>query len=342
MKKNFSLVIGAVLFSTILPGIKANAEVLRNINGVQAIQATTQNGWVQDNGVWYFYKNGSLVKGWLQDNGSWYYLDPTSGSMKKDWQQINGIWYYLDPVYGYMRTSWQQINGSWYYLDPTNGDMKTGWQQINNKWYYLDPTYGYMRTGWQKIDGKEYYFLPSEGSMASNTFIDGYYLGSDGAKVDSQNNQQKIVNEALYWKGKIPYLSPTSYNWKTGILDKNNPPARMDCSDFTSAVYATALGIRFQDWTGSQMAVGRGIEIDGPRGGNYSNLVPGDLIIFAWPGGDSTNGDHVAIYIGNGQIVHESGTNSAGGNVKVNSLNENWGAGYGYIRNNIISIRRVI
>jgi cell wall-associated NlpC family hydrolase len=155
-------------------------------------------------------------------------------------------------------------------------------------------------------------------------------------------NQQKVVNEALYWKGKIPYWSPSSYNWQTGILDRNNPPARMDCSDFASAVYVTALGIRFQEWTGSQMTVGSGIAVESPKGGNYSNLVPGDLIIFTWTGGNYSTGDHVAIYIGNGQIVHESSTNSTGGNVKVNSINENWGTGYGYIRNNIISIRRVI
>lgn len=39
--------------------------------------------------------------------------------------------------------------------------------------------------------------------------------------------------------------------------------------------------------------------------------------------------------------MHESGTNSKEGNVKKNSLNDNWGAEYGILRNNIISIRRV-
>lgn len=162
----------------------------------------------------------------------------------------------------------------------------------------------------------------------------------EGPITGGQTQADKVVNEALYWVGKIRYQSPSSYNWQTGVLDKNNPPASMDCSDFTSAVYATALGIRFQDWTGSQMSVGTGIAKEGPKVGNYSNLVPGDLIIFAWPGGNNATGDHVAIYIGNGQIVHESGTN-AGGNVKINSLNEYW-TDYGYVRSNIISIRRVI
>lgn len=164
----------------------------------------------------------------------------------------------------------------------------------------------------------------------------------DGLTVSSLTNQQRIVNEALYWVGKIPYRIPSSYNWQTGILDRNNWPSSMDCSDFTSAVYATTLGIRFQDWTGTQKNLGSAVDISGAKSGNYGNLVPGDLIIFTWPGGSTAYGDHVGIYIGNGQIVHESGTNETGGNVKVNYLNENWGAGYGVIRNNIISIRRII
>jgi hypothetical protein len=280
MRKIFSLVIGTVLFSTILPGIKANAEVLRNINGVQAIQATTQNGWVQDSGVWYFYENGSLVKGWLQDNGSWYYLDPTSGSMKKDWQQINGVWYYLDPVYGYMRTSWQQINGSWYYLDPTNGDMKTGWQQINNKWYYLDPTYGYMRTGWQKIDGKEYYFWTSEGFMASDTTVDGKYLGKDGAYV-AQTQGEKVVAKAKEYIG-VPYV------WN------GESPAGFDCSGFTTYVYGQ-FGINIPSYTVSQLQYGSYV--------SYSNLQPGDLVFFDNTY-DGPNPTHVGIYVGNNEMIH--------------------------------------
>jgi hypothetical protein len=35
--------------------------------------------------------------------------------------------------------------------------------------------------GWKQIDGKWYYFH-SDGSMAVNTTIDGYTIGSDGAR----------------------------------------------------------------------------------------------------------------------------------------------------------------
>ncbi|GAA0826500.1 FG-GAP-like repeat-containing protein [Clostridium tertium] len=162
----------------------------------------------------------------------------------------------------------------------------------------------------------------------------------DGTVVNPEsNNKQKVVNEALYWVGRIPYYMDSVIS--TQKLDKNNPPPYMDCADFTSSVYYTVMGIKIGTWTGTQKYYGNAVDISAAKGGNYSKLLPGDLIIFTWPGGDSTNGDHVAIYIGNGQIVHESGDNYNGGNVKVNSLNEYW-SGYGVIRNNIISIRRVI
>ncbi|MGV2643456.1 hypothetical protein GNF86_18810, partial [Clostridium perfringens] len=156
----------------------------------------------------------------------------------------------------------------------------------------------------------------------------------DGAVVKPEiNNQQKVVNEALYWVGRIPYYMDSAIS--TQKLDKNNPPRYMDCADFTSSVYYTVMDIKIGTWTGTQKYYGSAVDISGAKGGNYSNLVPGDLIIFTWPGGDYSNGDHVAMYIGNGQIVHESGINSTGGNVKINSLNENWGSGYGFIRSNI-------
>ena len=34
--------------------------------------------------------------------------------------------------------------------------------------------------GWKQIDGKWYYFY-TDGTMAVNTTIDGYAIGSDGA-----------------------------------------------------------------------------------------------------------------------------------------------------------------
>lgn len=64
---------------------------------------------------------------------------------------------------------------------------------------------------------------------------------------------------------------------------------------------------------------------------DYTDLRPGDLVFFHYPGQDDRYGgntpyiNHVAIYIGNGQIVHAT---SNGGQVIVSSLNEPWLANY--------------
>ena len=61
------------------------------------------------------------------------------------------------------------------------GEMKTRWNQEGNTWYNLASN-GSMSTGWKNVDGSWYYFN-SNGSMASDTLIDGYVLGIDGALI---------------------------------------------------------------------------------------------------------------------------------------------------------------
>ena len=76
---------------------------------------------------------------------------------------------------------WQQNDsGQWSYY--RNGKSVKGWLSENQKWYWLDKVTGVMFAGgWKQIDGKWYYFY-TDGSMAVNTTIDGYTIGSDGAR----------------------------------------------------------------------------------------------------------------------------------------------------------------
>lgn len=80
-------------------------------------------------------------------------------------------WWYKEANGSYPKLTWKEIsyNGvkSWYYFDE-QGYMATGWRLINGKWYYM-----YEKTEKQYV----------KGSMAYNTNIGEYKVGSDGAWI---------------------------------------------------------------------------------------------------------------------------------------------------------------
>jgi len=96
---------------------------------------------------------------WININGKWQYNDSTGNTIKNNW--------YSDKNYG-----------KTYYLQ-ADGTMATGWLYNNGSWYYLDLS-GAMQIGWKQI-GPAWYYLYSSGVMATNTTIEGYKLGVDGA-----------------------------------------------------------------------------------------------------------------------------------------------------------------
>jgi glucan-binding YG repeat protein len=63
------------------------------------------------------------------------------------------------------------------------GDMKTGWYLEGGRVYYFlsIPDDHMYNDGWALIDSKWYYFY-SNGAMAQNVTIDGYKIGTDGAR----------------------------------------------------------------------------------------------------------------------------------------------------------------
>lgn len=116
---------------------------------------------------------------WIKDSVGWWFSEKDGSYPVWDWIYIDDKWYFFDRS-GYMASSeyrfgcWLNADGSWNY-SYSNGTWKSdsvGWWYEDNGWYPTDQ--------WLKIDGYWYYFK-SNGYMASDEYIDGYWLGSDGA-----------------------------------------------------------------------------------------------------------------------------------------------------------------
>lgn len=133
-------------------------------------------------------------------------------------------------------------------------------------------------SGWVKVQVDNV-----EGYVSSEYVEIRYALGSavEFHPIDESPLRVRIVEYALQWLGN-PYV------WGGTSLTNG-----IDCSGFTMKVMAQ-FGIKLTHYSGAQANEGRTI--------NRSQLRPGDLLFYA----SSGRIDHVAIYIGNGQIVHAS------------------------------------
>ncbi|MFP7159771.1 CAP domain-containing protein [Priestia aryabhattai] len=82
-----------------------NAPTQNSFSMIAIRKTRPQNGWVQENGKWYYYVNGTFQTGWVQVGSSYYYFDNTGAFTGWAWYQ--GTWYYWNG-------SWWRWNGtSW-------------------------------------------------------------------------------------------------------------------------------------------------------------------------------------------------------------------------------------
>lgn len=130
----------------------------------------------------------------------------------------------------------------------------------------------------------------------------------------SGENETDIIEEAQAW---CDTYSPYVY----GGNGDGGPGSSVDCSAFTKAVYKK-LGITLPRVSYDQAKVGERVSY---TPGDYSTLLPGDLVIM-------NNYGHCGIYAGGGMVIHAS---SAGGKV-VKVPMSNFSSGF------VNEVRRVL
>ncbi|TMV51515.1 NlpC/P60 family protein [Paenibacillus mesophilus] len=170
--------------------------------------------------------------------------------------------------------------------------------KVNSYWYKISYN---GKTGYVSTD----YVRASGGTPSGSTG------GSSGAPTNASAKADRIIAHAQALKGVVRY--------DYGV---NKPTSVMDCSAFTKYVFglegvSLRWGTRYQKDAGSAVS--------------KSNLQKGDLVFF-WTRTSGTI-NHVGIYIGNGQFIHNSPSFDG---VGVSSLTS------GYWSNHYISARRVL
>ena len=153
-----------------------------------------------------------------------------------------------------------------------------------------------------KINKKSKTYISSRQEV--NTSNKGYYVPASYSSVTGE----AVANYALRFLG-LPYKRASQgTSLKTGT----------DCSGFTMLIYRE-FGVSLSRTPGGQMRNGRGV--------SRKELQKGDLVIY----GRGSSASHVALYIGNGKVIHES---TPGQGVKITGI-DNMGM-------RILSYRRVI
>ena len=198
------------------------------------VVTAVKDGWISQDGGWYYAKNGAYVKGWQEIEGAWYYFD-TSGRMQTGWQEIGGKWYYFASS-GKMATGWQKIGSKWYYFT-SSGTMKTGWLQDGGYWYYLK-TDGSMAVsesvGKYTFDSKGHWIqdvLPEDDLTYANVLalLDGY--DPDGAFIIRNTSEQGTmswvdyydkIGDAINRYGTMVHEQCHEYTESVGPFTKNN------------------------------------------------------------------------------------------------------------------------
>lgn len=150
--------------------------------------------------------------------------------------------------------------------------------------------------------------LSKDGSWLKVSYrnITGYiYFSSKYVSLSSGQASPTTVADKIIATGKqyigTPYLFGAS-SWQTKTFD---------CSSFVQYIYRVH-GISLPRSSREQAAMGTRV--------TYSQLKKGDLIFFHTASLSGTRVDHVAVYIGNGQIIHAV----PNGGVQVSSLSGYW------------------
>ena len=312
---------------------ESQLEVTPNENPLKAAN-NGSNGFIKENGKWYFYVNNVQKKGWIEYKGNKYYIINTYELPQNMWRKINGNLYYFNKDGIMIKDQKISIDGKEYQFNK-NGHMvdldsskklnevsaeqqklydlgrqtliEAASKKKNGVLYEAGKYYRYQDgkkvRGWYKENGRWYYFLNSF-NRAENLWrkIDNnlYYFDQNGVMLTNTTTNIKGITYKFNKGGSLASSSSQI---------KINKVIEVAKSKIGSNYVWGAQGPNTFDCSGLMLysfSHGAGITLprvskDQATVGTYvsrSELRPGDLIFWGSPV------HHVALYIGNGKYIH--------------------------------------
>ena len=183
---------------------------------------------------------------------------------------------------------------------------ENGWSKVK-----VNNVEGYISTSLLSNNKQETSRSQSTSRRTSST--------NTSTKTTSQTTTAQTTTVPASGNGSAIVATAKQYLGYKYTYGGSSPSTGFDCSGFTSYIFKQ-YGISLNRTAAGQYSNGVAV--------SRANLQPGDLVMFGKSGIN-----HVAIYIGGGQIIHAS-TPSTG--VRIDSLST------GYYNNNYVGARRVL
>lgn len=143
-----------------------------------------------------YFENGIAVSNaWRKNDGKWYYFGNSCYSLKNEWVKSGSHWYYLGDNYKMLENSWVLLyNKEWAFVNQKGEMLTSGLHKVNGGKYSYFEGGEAVHSKWVKINGN-WYYLKSNCYLATNEYIDGYYVNSNGVWIKEKDKRKNNVNK---------------------------------------------------------------------------------------------------------------------------------------------------
>ena len=190
-----------ILSCTPVMAYTAEAEAAAAAETETVTPQAAATGWVKTGKYYrYYYASGKYYANTVKKIENKYFGFNENGYLCCGWIKIKSVTYYASVKLGakgigvgQILTGYRKIGNDYYYLHPQKGGARaSGFITVGKKLYYFSPNDGKQRRtkGWFFI-GNVMYYVKADGSIATNTTIDGYKIGADGAVRDVHGMDKK-------------------------------------------------------------------------------------------------------------------------------------------------------